>query len=273
MSNLSMNVQKFSIKGIEYRRPLPSIVTGKIRALIQSGDCPPGARLPNEMELAKAMGVSRITLRTALDALEREGLIMRRRGVGTFVTERPLLATNLEVNSGVTDLIESMGLKPGCEDLKIRMASADAHIAEQLGLAPNSSIVIVERVRTANEKPVAFSTDFFSSKLLEQGGRIISLEELRDLLAIELSIYRVFERHFGLLIDHGVAKLKPTRASKTLANKLRIPANSVMLYIEQVDFGANQQPILLSEEYHVAEVCTFTVYRRRPGLGWSTPLV
>ncbi len=259
-----MDIRKFSIKGIEYRRTLPSLVTSKIRALIQSGDCPPGAQLPNEMELAKAMGVSRTTLRAALNALEQEGLIIRRRGVGTFVAERPLLKNNLEVNSGVTDLIESMGLKAGCEDLKIRIAPADVRVAEQLELAPNSSIVILERVRTANGKPVVFSTDFFSSKLLEQGPRIINLEELRDLLAIELSLYRVFEKHLGLLVDHGVAKIKPIKAGRALANKLRIPANSVLLYIEQVDFDTNQRPILLSEEYHVAEVCTFSIYRRRP---------
>lgn len=263
-----MDLKKFAITGIEYRRPLPSIAISKIRTLIQSGECPPGAQLPNEMELAKAMGVSRTTLRAALDALEREGLIIRQRGVGTFVAEKPLLENNLEINSGVTDLIESMGLKPGCKDLKIRIVPADVHIAEQLELAPNSSIVILERVRTADGKPVVFSTDFFSSKLLEQGPHITHLEELRDLLAIELSLYRVFEKHLGLLIDHGVAKIKPIKASEMLANKLHIPTRSVLLYIEQLDFGTNQRPILLSEEYHVAEICTFTVYRRRPGAGW-----
>ena len=242
------------IDKIKRRQPLPFVASDKIRSLIQDGVWPPGFQLPSETELSQAMGISRATLRAALTTLERQGLIIRRHGVGTFVADRPLLKNNLHINFGIAELIESMGLEPGCEGMKISLVPAESYVAEQLDL---------ERIRTASGKPVVFSIDIFSDVLLERPASKLTLDGLMELLKTKLSLYYVFEKHLGLLIDHGIAEIKPVKADDLLAKKLHIPKDAVLLYLKQVDFDIEQRPILLSHEYHIAEVSTFTIYRKR----------
>ena len=88
------------------------LVAEQIREAIMSGKLAPGAQLPPETELVEMLGVSRGTLRESLRMLEEQGLIIRRRGKGTFVRARPILK-NLSVNYGITDMILSAGYIPG----------------------------------------------------------------------------------------------------------------------------------------------------------------
>ena len=82
-------------------------------AWIAKGKVRPGGQLPPEPQLAGELGVSRPTLREALRSLEDEGVVTRSRGAGTFVSHRPRLRNNLDVNFGVTDAIRQSGMEPG----------------------------------------------------------------------------------------------------------------------------------------------------------------
>ena len=88
-------------------------VQDELRARIDRGEFPAGARLPSEPELAAELQVSRATLREALRAMELEGLLRRRQGSGTFVAEHPRMANSLDVNFGVTDAIRAAGMTAG----------------------------------------------------------------------------------------------------------------------------------------------------------------
>jgi len=235
----------------------------ELRRLLGRPPFGPGARLPSEPELAAAMGVSRATLRAALDNLEAEGVIVRRAGVGTFVSRLPVLQNNLSVNAGVADLIRAMGLTPGSRDLALRVEPADAPTAAALALPAGAELVVIERVRTADGKPVVYSRDLFDRGLLSRAARPLGLDELAGLLREEGSLYGVFERSLSLPVAGGVARLKPVLADAELAHKLDVPAGAPLLYLEQLDHDHEQKPLLLSYEYHVPELCTFIVYRSR----------
>jgi GntR family transcriptional regulator len=241
---------------------LPEVTAQRIRSMINDGRLSPGSRLPNELEVAEAMGVSRGTIRAALHLLEQQGLLWRRQGVGTFVSERPILENRLDVNSGVTDLIRSMGLVPGARDIEIKLVPADEYSAQQLGVSVGIPMVHIRRIRTANDKPIVASIDILPLSLLEQSPRPLTLDRLKQLLEEKHSIYTVL-KELPVLIDHAVAKIRPIKADALLLKQLhlRLPKDSVMLYIEQVDFDRAQRPVLLSYEYHVADFSTFTVYR------------
>jgi GntR family transcriptional regulator len=101
-------------------------------ARIESGEWRPGSRVAPEADLARSMGVSRPTLREALRGLQEDGYLKRLRGAGTFVTHRPRLRNNLDVNFGVTDLIRTTGMTPGTEDLRVYPATATADEADRL---------------------------------------------------------------------------------------------------------------------------------------------
>jgi len=137
--------------------------------------------------------------------------------------------------------------------------------ANRLQVDESTPLVRIRRIRTADERPVVASLDSFPQTLLYQGMRKMELEDLRRVLCEKISLYQVFEEDLHQTIDYGITRLRPIAADAQLIKQfaLDIPKGSVMLYMEQLDFDRNRQPILFSHEYHLAEHTTFTIYRRR----------
>src|ERR687896_843249 len=135
---------------VDRPRPRAAAVRHELALGIGQGRGRAGDRLPAEPELAAALGVSRATLRDALQSLEEDGFVTREHGAGTFVTFRPRLRNNLDVNFGVTQLIQAQGLEPGTTSLRVSTAAPDEDGVEKLALAPDDEVVVVERVRTAD---------------------------------------------------------------------------------------------------------------------------
>jgi GntR family transcriptional regulator len=244
---------------------LPELTANRIREMILNGTLPSGTRLPNELELASIMGVSRGTLRSALGKLEQKGLIWRRQGIGSFVSEIPIMENRLDINTGVTDLIESMGLKPGCNLLKTTIVQANEKQAKQLNVPLDTALVSIKRIRTADDKPVVASTDLFPYQLLKINPRIYDPESLNACLNKQHSLYRVFERELEINIEYGIAKINPVKVSSKMMKNigLNLPGGTVMLYLEQLDFDHERQPRIISYEYHIPGFCSFSVYRHK----------
>lgn len=230
----------------------------ELLAWIENGRVEPGAQLPPEPELAGELGVSRPTLREALRSLEDEGIITRTRGAGTFLAHRPRVRNNLDMNFGVTDAIRAAGMKPGVEQAVTSIERAPASEAKRLALGPNEDVVVVERVRTADGRPVVFTRDVLPARLLAGHPEVIGL-------LARGSVYDALERDLGLAIHHGLADFAPLRAPKQVAAKLRVPRTALMLYLRQVDYDGEGRPVLSSHEYHLADAFEFTVVRRGPG--------
>src|SRR5881227_3507431 len=121
---------------------------------IDRGQMRAGTRLPSEPALATELGVSRATLREALRALETEGLVRRLWGAGTFVADGRRVTNSLDANFGVTDAIRAAGMQAGIEQAGHSMEPATVAEAARLELQPGSDVLVVERVRTADGKPV-----------------------------------------------------------------------------------------------------------------------
>jgi GntR family transcriptional regulator len=239
-------------------RRLWSSIREDLAQRIASGKMPPGSQLPPEPELATGFGVSRATLREALRSLEEDGFLTRTRGAGTFVTHRPRLRNNLDVNFGVTDAIRGAGMDPGSEANQALERTASPEVARRLAIPPGAPIVAVERVRTADRRPVVYSEDIMPSAVA--GDRSNLLERLSG-----RSIYEYLERDRGIVVHHGVASFRPVKADRTVAGRLRVIKGALLLYIRQVDYDDQGRPVLLSDEFHLADAFEFTVVRRGPG--------
>ncbi len=250
----------------EVGRPRVSLVqlaTEELRRLLGRPPFGPGAQLPNEPELAEKMRVSRATLRSALNNLEAAGVILRRPGVGNFVSHLPVLQNNLNVNAGVADLIRDMGMTPGLAQLHLRVGPADASVGGYLALGSGAPVVSLERVRTADGKPVVYSLDYFAAAFLGGGPASLSPAACAEWLQAGASLYRIFEERLGRRIAGGVARLKPVVADAEMARRLDLAAGAPLLRIEQVDHDWEQKPLIFSIEHHVPELCTFTIHRSR----------
>jgi GntR family transcriptional regulator len=223
--------------------------------MIRDNKLSPGSKLPVETELANMLGVGRSTLREALHILEEEGVIVRRHGVGTFIREEVRLMRNpLEVNFGVSEIIESIGLRPGTSELQIVRDKADSSISEKLKIDKGSSIVILKRVRTADGKPIVYSTDILPETTL---GKVNIPESFRG------SLYKYLEKRYGQKVDYGVAKIIPTLANAEICRKLEVSPKSLFLLICQIDYNIKNQPIVYTEEYWRPDLIEFIIFRKR----------
>ena len=239
-------------------RSRPNTTRDDLLAWIAKGEVEPGTQLPPEPQLAGELGVSRPTLREALRSLEDEGVVTRSRGSGTFLSHRPRLRNNLDVNFGVTDAIRQAGMEPGQRNAVTSIEPVPADERERLGLEPGEQVVVVERIRTADGRPVVATRDVLPVRLFDGAS-----EELPRLA--EGSIYELMERRLGIAIHHGVASFAPVRATKALASRLRVSRGSLLLYLRQVDYDQEGRPVLSSHEHHVADAFEFTLIRRGPG--------
>lgn len=242
------------------RRPRSRAVSvhDELSHRIEHGQVPAGSKLPAETELAAEFGVSRATLRDALRSLESEGLVRRMQGSGTFVTQRVRVANNLDVNFGVTDAILAAGMRAGSEAGRFWLEPAGSSEAERLGVDPADDVVVMERVRTADGRPVVLSRDIFPERLVRDDTGIV--EEM-----LQGSVYEVFERRLGLVVHHGVASFRPVQADRSLAERLGVVRGDLMLYLWQVDYAETGEALVSSHEYHLADAFDFSVVRRGPG--------
>ena len=238
------------------RKTLTEVAQQELRKAITGGTFRPGSQLPTEAELCEMLGVSRTVVREALRVLEDDGLVARRHGVGTFVRNHPILK-NLNFNFGITEMIESAGLKAGTSHLAIQKETADQEKADQLRVPIGTPLITVERVRTANGRPVVYSLDTLTESLIQQAGfdpKLLRTE----------SIYNILQTSLGQVIEYGIARLLPVAAPRNVADKLQLPSNALTLYIVQTDYSSGDEPLVYSCEYHLPDAFDFMVWRRGP---------
>jgi len=238
------------------RKTLTDIAQQELRQAITQGTYRPGSQLPTEAELCEMLGVSRTVVREALRVLEDDGLVARRHGIGTFVRNHPILK-NLNFNFGITEMIESAGLKPGTSHLAIQTEAADQERAERLHVPVGTSVITVERVRTADGRPVVYSLDTLTESLLKRA-------EFDPQRLLTESIYNILQTSLGQIIVYGVARLLPVAAPDHIADKLGLLPNALTLYIVQTDYSADDEPLVYSCEYHLPDAFDFIVWRRGP---------
>ena len=246
------------------RKTLTEIAQYELRQAITEGTFRPGSQLPTEAELCEMLGVSRTVVREALRVLEDDGLVSRRHGVGTFVRNHPILK-NLNFNFGITEMIESAGLKPGTGHLEVRRETADEEKANQLRVPPGTPLVTVERVRTADGRPVVYTLDTLPESLVKRAE--FDLEQLRT-----RSIYDILQTSLGQVIEYGIARLLPVAPPESVSAKLQLPPNALTLYIAQTDYSPDDEPLVYSQEYHLPDAFDFIIWRRGPTRLTSSPV-
>jgi GntR family transcriptional regulator len=240
-------------------------VTELLQKMIMVGELSPESQLPNEPDLAAYLKISRSTVRSALAILEQAGFIQRRWGVGTFIAKNPPTYNNLSLNSGVTQLIRSSGAEPGCAELLLATRPASERVSTQLSIELGTPILVIERVRLANDQRAVFTVDFLPLSLFHLSGNDIPLTDLEQYIQEQQSVYGFLRQRLSLEIHHGIAWIRPVSAEQYIADKLQIRFGSNVLHIEQVDFDVNGEPVALSDEYYVADVFRFYIYRSSQG--------
>jgi GntR family transcriptional regulator len=148
----------------------------------------PGERLDNQRSLAREFGVTLMTLRQALDLLERDGLIARRHGLGTFVARPAIDYDILQLRALAGDL-SALGEDVATRFLRSRFEPADRRVAESLGLAEHAEVFVLERLRLVAGEPVSFQASYLPAELGAEVSRAdLAVTPLRQVLTFKLGI-------------------------------------------------------------------------------------
>jgi GntR family transcriptional regulator len=236
------------------KRKRPSLVDQVRDELLHdltAGTLQPGAKLPNENELADRFDVSRATLREAVLGLIDAGYLARRHGSGTYVTGSPRTRHPLETTMSYTAMIRESGHAPAETVLSRAVRGPVALERELFGLIDGETVMEIERMRLADRRPVIYSRDRIPVELL--GG--VSADSLSSSLHVMLD-------DAGHPVARASARLTPTVANAKLAKLLAVRRGTPLLHVDQVDYDERGRAVMASHEWHVADAFELVVNRR-----------
>ena len=163
-------------------------IAQSLRERIQAGTPAPGARLDNQRSLAREFGVTLMTLRQALELLERDGLITRRHGLGTFVARPSIDYDILHLRALAGDLT-ALGEDVATRFLRGAFARADRRVARELGLRPGERVFLLERLRLVDGLPMSFQASYLPASVGEEVAKAdLAATPLRQVLSFKLGI-------------------------------------------------------------------------------------
>jgi GntR family transcriptional regulator len=181
-----------------------------------------GAAIPPERRLATELGVSRPTLRMAIDELVREGLLLRRHGSGTYVAE-PKIALPLTMTSFSEDM-RQRGMRPGSRVLSFEEQSAGAKLGARLRVSPADRVWVIRRLRLADAETMAI-------EVLHVPQRIAPELKRRDLEG--QSFYDLLAARYGTVVVAGTQTIEPTVTNEEEAEVLGVPLHAPAFLFER----------------------------------------
>lgn len=203
-----------------------------IRKRIEQGELKPGDAVDSERSLARLHEVSLMTARHALVSLEREGLVERRHGAGTFVAAPKIHFNKL---TSFTEQLSARSLESASRIVALKTVTDEDEIAARLSLPGNSRLLKLERVRLGSGEPFAVETCYLSADEFRGLGRP----------AIERgSLFTLLERDFNVMIAHADEEIDATGADPELAKLLSVPKGYPVLRIRQTIYSTQGRPIL-----------------------------
>ena len=228
-------------------------VVEQIKEKIESGQWTFGDRIPSESELADAFRVSRATLREGISYLVNKGILVRKRGIGTFVGRKEEIAGGLETLVSTTQWILSHGYEPGTQDVHLTTRPPSQMEKDLFQTAPDDTVGEIHRVRTANGVPIMYCVDIILKRYMPD-----------DVSQLGESLMAYLETRLGQVISLAHSNIEVAMATRDIADRLGLTQGTPLLKLKQIHFNPSMVPVLLSQDHFVPERFKFDIVRRRP---------
>ena len=230
-------------------------IRSQLLSAMKDGEYADCDRLPRESVLAEKLGISRTQLRDILAALDREGFITRRHGIGTIINRHVLNSPGrMDIEVEFLDMIRENGHVPAVESVRISDGTADEAIAAQLNIPVGTPVIRVARLCTADGKPCIYCEDIVE-KALASGD--YTLQDLKK------PFFHFLQEFCGIIPYLDLTDLRPVIADAELAEIFRIPINTPLLYMNETDYDIEGKPVFVSREYFVDGFFRHTVLRKK----------
>ncbi len=220
-----------------------------LRNQIERGDLREDSPIPTEPELEHMYGVSRVTVRRAVQELVQEGLLVKLRGKGTFVRS-PLVRQNLNTITSWAETMAARGVQSESRNITITTIPAPGKVAVLLGLSPNSLVVKVERLRCTPEGPVTLMVNYLLPELVPG----LSTKD------VEGSLYDTLERKYGIILARAREQVEAKGAGVRNAKLLGVRRGAPLLHVTRVTYDQNDRPIEVVEASSRADRYSYEVW-------------
>jgi GntR family transcriptional regulator len=239
--------------------PLYQQIKDALRGGILDGKYPPHSRMPSESELQEMFEVSRITIRQALGDLQKEGLIFKVHGKGSFVSQ-PKTVQNITSLQGFAEGMASEGHEIVNRVVSFNFVAADAEVAAKLGLDEGARVAEIHRVRLLNREPTSYEITFLPEAL----GKKLQRADL-----VTRDIFLILENDCGVALGSADLSIDAIPAHPPISHALELKKDAPLLRVERLTYDSERHPI--DFEYLYFKGGTFQyrlrVDRKRPAKG------
>ncbi len=221
--------------------PVPAYlrIEQEIRALIDSGIYRPGDRIPTEDELCRKYGVAKMTVRQGLSRLVTSGLLLRRRGVGTFVAA-PKIERVGNLLLGFEEDARAHGVQPSTEVMAKTWVAASPEDAAALGLIAGGQVLRVDRLRMADGEPIALNTIILPPVM----GRLLEQFDFGR------SLYALAAEVLGHPVGHADQRVEAVQADRSQAILLGIVEGSPLLRVQRITYLSDGRLLGLTRSHY-----------------------
>jgi len=231
--------------------PLHAQAETLLRELIKAPEYQSGKLLPNEVDLAKDLGISRTTLRQAINKLVFEELLIRKKRMGTKVAHPKMSLKSMNWLSFSQEM-RARGMVVKNYELHISWVSPDEHIANFFDIDMDKKILKMERLRGNIIEPFVYFISYFHPRIGLTGNEDFSRP-----------LYEMLENEHSTIADLSKEEISSRTADKFLANKLEIDTGSPVLFRKRYVFDQEDRPMEYNIGYYKADSFVYTIESRR----------
>lgn len=236
--------------------PLYTQIKDILRDRILEGVYESHEQMPSESELMKAFKVSRITVRQALGDLQKEGLIFKVQGKGSYVS-KPKAFQNLARLQGFGEAMASMGYETYSRVIGDQITTAGTTVGARLNIPASESVVEIRRVRFLNREPISVDVSYLPQAI---GERL-----LREDLA-HRDIFLILENDYGVPLGQAELQIEAMLADEALARLLKVVEGAPVLRIERLTFTAEGKPLDFEYLYYRGDAFQYRLSIERGAL-------
>lgn len=238
---------------IDHKSPIPLHVQAErlIRELIKAPEYKAGKLLPNEVDLAKTLAISRTTLRQAINTLVNEELLVRKKKVGTKVAQEKISSKSMNWLSFSQEM-KARGIPVKNYELHLSWVYPDDYIASFFDIKTDKKILKLERLRGSSEEAFVYFISYFHPR--------IGLTGEED---FQKPLYEMLEQDHATVALLSKEEITARVAEKAIAAKLEIEAGSPILFRKRFVFDQDERPMEYNLGFYKADNFVYTVESRR----------
>ncbi len=228
--------------------PLYAQVEAVLRDLIVQPEYRQGKLLPAEVELAKQFGISRNTVRQAVNKLVHDGLIVRKKGVGTRVSDRKAVTTRLDSWLSFTQEMNEKGILFKNIDIRVHWVSPPIEVVHFFNIPSDKLVLKLERLRGLEDGPVVCFVSYFHPRIGLRGDEDFSQP-----------LYHTLEQNYHTVASISREEINARLADETIARKLNIEIGDPILFRKRFVYDPGRRPVEYNLGYYNAERFTYAI--------------